>query len=107
MKVSKLKRWDAAEHLKTPAAQTEYLNMVLADGDADEVRDALNVIARARGMGKVAKAAGVTREGLYKALGKKGNPGFVTVQRVVRAFGMTLEASVGAKKRQGRKRTIA
>jgi probable addiction module antidote protein len=107
MRVSKLKRWDAAEHLKTAKAQQEYLNMVLADGNANEVRDALNVIARARGMAKVAKAAGVSREGLYKALGKNGNPGGGTLLAVVRAFGMKLEASSGPKKRAGKKRDVA
>lgn len=110
MKVSKLKRWDAAEHLKTPEAQQEYLNLALAEGNDDEVRDALNVIARAKGMAKVAKSAGISRTVLYKALGKDGNPGFVTVHRVVRGLGMTLEVNVGAaKKRQrhGRKRKIA
>ena len=61
MKVSKLKKFDAAEHLQTPDARAEYLSMVLADGAPGEVRDALNVVARAQGMSQVAKAAGVTR----------------------------------------------
>ena len=74
MKVSKLKKFDAAEHLRTPKARAEYLSLVLADGDPAEVRDALNVVARAQGMSEVAKAAGVTREGLYKTLGAGGNP---------------------------------
>jgi probable addiction module antidote protein len=55
---------DAAEHLRTPASRAEYLNIVLADGDPAEVRDALNLVARAQGVSQVAKAAGVTREGL-------------------------------------------
>jgi DNA-binding phage protein len=46
MKVSKLKKFDAAEHRRTPAARAEYLNIVLADGDPTEVRDALNLVAR-------------------------------------------------------------
>ena len=49
MKVSKLKKFDAAEHLRTPEARAEYLSLVLADGDPAEVRDALNVVARAQG----------------------------------------------------------
>jgi DNA-binding phage protein len=48
MKVSKLKKFDAVEHLRTPAARAEYLNIVLADGDPAEVRDALNLVARAQ-----------------------------------------------------------
>lgn len=63
MKVSKLKKFDATEHLRTPEARAEYLNLVLADGDAAEIRDALNLVARAQGMSVVAKAAGVTQRG--------------------------------------------
>ncbi|MGJ4933691.1 addiction module antidote protein [Bradyrhizobium oligotrophicum] len=92
MKVSKLKKFDAAEHLGTPAARAEYLNLVLADGDPAEVRDALNLVARAQGMSQVAKAAGVTREGLYKTLGENGNPEFATVLRIINAMGIRLTA---------------
>jgi probable addiction module antidote protein len=92
MKVSKLKEFDAAEHLRTPKARAEYLSIVLADGDPAEVRDALNVVARAQGMSEVAKAAGVTREGLYKTLGASGNPEFSTVMRVIEAMGIRLSA---------------
>jgi probable addiction module antidote protein len=48
MKVSKLRKFDAAEHLRTPEARAEYLNIVLADGDPAEVHDALNLVARER-----------------------------------------------------------
>lgn len=58
MKVSKLKKFDAAEHLRTPKARAEYLSLVLADGDPAEVRDALNVVARAQGMSEIAKLPG-------------------------------------------------
>lgn len=92
MKVSKLKKFDAAEHLRTPKARAEYLSLVLADGDPAEVRDALNVVARAQGMSAVAKAAGVTREGLYKTLGVDGNPEFATIMRVIGAMGIRLSA---------------
>ncbi|MGJ5096463.1 addiction module antidote protein [Bradyrhizobium oligotrophicum] len=92
MKISKLKTFDAAEHLRTPTARAEYLNLVLADGDPAEVRDALNLVARAQGMSQVAKAAGVTREGLYKTLGENGNPEFATVLRIITAMGIRLTA---------------
>jgi probable addiction module antidote protein len=92
MKVSKLKKFDATEYLRTPEARAEYLNIVLADGDPTEVRDALNLVARAQGMGEVAKAAGVTREGLYKTLGENGNPEFATILRVIGAMGIRLIA---------------
>ena len=43
-------------------------------------------------MSVVAKAAGVTREGLYKTLGETGNPEFATVLRVIGAMGIRLVA---------------
>lgn len=100
MKVSKLKKFDAAEHLRTPKARAEYLNLVLADGDPAEVRDALNIVARAQGMSEVAKAAGVTREGLYKTLGEDGNPEFATVMKVISALGIRLSAQAAKPKKK-------
>ena len=100
MKVSKLKKFDAAEHLRTPEARAEYLNIVLTDGDPTEVRDALNLVARAQGMSEVAKAVGVTREGLYKTLGENGNPEFATVLRVIGAMGIRLTAEPAKPKRK-------
>lgn len=105
MKVSKLKKFDAAEHLRNPKARAEYLSLVLADGDPAEVRDALNVVARAQGMSEVAKAAGVSREGLYKTLGEGGNPEFATILRVIGALGIRLSAQAADAK--SKKKAVA
>ena len=51
---------------------------------------ALGNIARARGMAKLAKDAGLTREGLYKALNKDSNPSFGTILKVMKALGLKL-----------------
>src|SRR5437660_8978733 len=85
-------RFDAAEYLDTEQRQVAYITAALETGDADFVRDALGIVARARGMGHVAKIAGLNRESLYKALGETGNPEFATVMRVVQALGLTLTA---------------
>jgi probable addiction module antidote protein len=85
-------RFDAADYLDTEERQAAYITAALETGDADFVRDALGVVARARGMGKIAKNAGLNRESLYKALGETGNPEFHTVMRIVRALGLTLSA---------------
>ena len=62
---------------------------------------------RARGMGQVAKTAGLNRESLYKALGEAGNPEFATVMRVVHALGLTLTARPTARTRTAKKRRAA
>lgn len=86
--------FDAARYLTTPEAQTELLNDALASGSAAYVAQALGVIARARGMTEVARAAGVTREALYKSLSDEGDPRLTTLLGVIRALGVTLQAQV-------------
>ena len=44
-------------------------------------------------MTEVARAAGLGRESLYKALSPDGNPEFATVLYVVRSLGLKLHAS--------------
>ena len=56
------------------------------------IAQALGVIARARGMTKVAREAGVTREALYKSLSDAGDPRPTRLLGVTRALGMTLSA---------------
>jgi probable addiction module antidote protein len=45
-------------------------------------------------MSKIARAAGLGRESLYKALSPDGNPEFVTVLKVMRALGLKLKVAV-------------
>jgi probable addiction module antidote protein len=88
----KTTRFDAADYLDTEDRQVAYISAALETGDADFVRDALGLVARARGMSEIARLAGLNRESLYKALGETGNPEFSTVMRIVRALGLTLTA---------------
>jgi probable addiction module antidote protein len=62
-------------------------------------------MARAKGMAKVARQAGLGRESLYKALRPKGNPAFATVLKVVDALGLSLTAA--ARRSGGRRRKRA
>src|SRR5690349_1302148 len=89
---TKTTRFDAADYLDTEGRQAAYITSALETGDAEFVRDALGIVARARGMAEIAKNAGLNRESLYKALGETGNPEFATVMRIVRAMGLTLSA---------------
>jgi probable addiction module antidote protein len=93
---SKTTRFDATSYLDTEERQVAYIVAALETGDADFVRDALGLIARARGMAGIARKAGLNRESLYKALGETGNPEFATVMRIVRALGLTLSAHPAA-----------
>lgn len=105
--LSKTTRFDAADYLDTEERQVAYIAAALESGDADFVRDALGLVARARGMGGIAKRAGLNRENLYKALGETGNPEFVTVMRIVRALGLTLSARRAANGSTSKRRRVA
>ncbi len=104
--MTKTTRFDATVYLDSEERQAAYIAAALESGDADFVRDALGLVARARGMGEIAKSAGLNRESLYKALGESGNPEFGTVMRVLHAMGLTLSARP-ATPRQRRKRRAA
>lgn len=86
------KRWDITEHLDSDEAIAAYIDVVLEAGDPDEIRDAIGNVARAKGMTGLAEQAGITRAGLYKALGENGNPSFGTIMAVLKALGVTLHA---------------
>jgi probable addiction module antidote protein len=81
MKTIQLRRWDSAEHLKTPEDMALYLEACLqeAGDDAAFVAKALGNIARAKGMSQLANETGMGRESLYKALSGEGNPSFATI----------------------------
>jgi probable addiction module antidote protein len=91
----KTEAFDAARYLGSAEAQGELLNDALESGNAAYVAAALGVIARARGMGEVARAAGVTREALYRSLSEAGDPRLSTLLGVMRALGVRLVAEVG------------
>lgn len=82
--------YDTAEYLDTPERVAAYIAVVLEEGDPILIRDAIGIVARARGMTLIARETGMARESLYKALSETGNPSFETVTKVLRALGMRL-----------------
>ncbi len=93
-KRTKTMPYDVASQLRTANERAAYLDAWLAEApdDAAGIARALGDIARAKGMTRVAKDAGMSRESLYKALGGEGNPSFATVLKVARALGLTFHA---------------
>src|SRR5205823_12491469 len=75
-----------------PQFAAEYLKAVMEDAQEPKVLLlALRQVAEARGgIAKVAKAAGVERESLYRALSKSGNPRLSTLVAVTKAVGLKL-----------------
>jgi probable addiction module antidote protein len=76
---------------KNPSFAAEYLKAALEDEDEPRVLLlALRHLAQAQGIAKVAKAAGVERESLYRALSARGNPRLSTLVAVTKAIGLRL-----------------
>lgn len=92
IKVDALPTFDAALYLDSAQAIAAHLTDILQEDDAELFSTALGDIARARGMTEIAKAAGITREALYKALRPGSAPRFDTVNRVCTALGVRLAA---------------
>lgn len=85
-----IKKWDAADYLKTTDDIAAYLEAVVEDGDTKEILQALGVVARSAGMTEISKRTGLGRESLYKALGPNGNPSFATVNNVLKALNLKM-----------------
>jgi probable addiction module antidote protein len=84
------KDFDVAEYLDSPEVIAAFLAETFKDGDASEIAEALGEVARAKGMTYVAKKAGMSREGLYKALSADGHPEFTTILKVMKALDVDL-----------------
>lgn len=96
IKADELPEFDAAAYLDGEEAIAAYLTDIIEANDAGLLAAALGTIARARGMGEIAKSAGITREALYKALRPGSEPRFDTINRVCGALGVRLVAQVSS-----------
>lgn len=76
---------------KEPDFAAEYLKAALEDEDEPRVLlMALRHLAQAQGIAKVAKATGIERESLYRALSVRSNPCLSTPSPLLRRFGLRL-----------------
>jgi len=76
---------------KHPDFAAEYLKSALEEDDDPRVLlIALRHLALAQGTAKVAKAARIERESLYRALSARGNPRLSTLFAVSKAIGLRL-----------------
>jgi probable addiction module antidote protein len=91
-RVSNLPSFDPAQYLDSDEAVAEYLTAILEEDNPGLLAAALGDIARARGMSEIAKASGLAREALYKALKPDAQPRFDTIARVCKALGVRLVA---------------
>ncbi|MDR2685860.1 MAG: putative addiction module antidote protein [Rickettsiales bacterium] len=83
----KTKKWDTAEHLRSPAEIENYLTESFAEGDEKQIIRALDNAVRAQGILSVARKIGRDRAGLYRALSGDKDPRFSTIIKAANACG--------------------
>lgn len=88
-------RFDASDYLDNDDLMAEYLGACLEDPNPDVFLAALADVAKAKGMTDIARAAGLGRESLYKALAPGAHPRHETIRRVVEALGFKLTVGHG------------
>ncbi len=92
IKVADLPEFEVSPYLDSEDAIAAYLTNIIEANNPALLAAALGDIARARGMTEIAKASGLTREALYKALRPDAQPRFDTISRVCAALGVRLVA---------------
>ena len=81
---------DSADYLNSAEAIAAYLDAYLEDATPEELRNPLATVARSHGISDLARRSGVSRPGIYKALGQDGNPSFETIRSILSAMGLRL-----------------
>ncbi len=84
------KVFDPVDFLKTEEDIQYYLEAAAQDEDPKSFLRALRTAAKARGMMALAEKADMPRESLYRALSENGNPNYLTLRKIARAFGLNL-----------------
>lgn len=82
--------FDSADYLNTAEAIAAYLDAYLEGATPEELRRALATVARSHGVANLSARSGITRQGIYKALGEDGNPSFETIRSILGAMGLRL-----------------
>ena len=84
----KLTEFDASKSLDNEVVIAEYLTAALEHDDPGVFLAAVGDVAKARGMASIAKATGLGRESLYKALAPGAKPRYDTIVKVLRSLGV-------------------
>ena len=82
--------YEASRFLDSPETISAYLAQSMRSQDPQLLMKALAEVAKAQGVNKVAEAAGVNRESLYKTLKGGSKTRYETVQKLMVALGVEL-----------------
>ncbi|HEX4890916.1 MAG TPA: addiction module antidote protein, partial [Alphaproteobacteria bacterium] len=82
----KLTTYDPAEDLNSDEAVAIFMAEAFRTNDAAYIAHALGVVARAKGMTRIAEQTGLSREQLYRSFSANGNPTLKTTLAVMEAL---------------------
>jgi probable addiction module antidote protein len=88
--MTNVREFDAAYHLDNPEVVAAFIEDAIETGDDAYIKHAIGIVARARGMDEMARRLGMSRSGLYKALGPEGNTSFTTMRRLLASLDVEL-----------------
>ena len=85
--------YETGRFLETEQDIAEFLDAILETGDPATIADGIGIgiAARARGMTQLARDTGLSRESLYRALDRDGNPESRHGHESARSVGRPLE----------------
>jgi probable addiction module antidote protein len=89
----KVTKFDPSAFLDNDELIAEYLTAALEDENPDVFLAAVGNVAKARGIGAIAKSTGLARESLYKAIAPGAKPRYDTVLKVLQSLGVKLTVS--------------
>ena len=89
----RLAAFEPAEFLDNEEIIAEYLSVAIADPNPDVFLRAMANVAKARGIAEIAKASGLGRESLYKALAPGAKVRYETVRKVLDSLGVKLKVA--------------
>lgn len=79
--------------LADPEIAEGYLNSALEDSPQMFLKALLNVTQAQKSVAAVAKASGIKRETIYRALSKSGNPTLETLNAVLETLGLRIQVA--------------
>ena len=82
--------FDVLDYLGTPEDRAAYIEAVLEEGDSAYLIEAIGNVARAQGASAFAAETGLSRETIYKAFIRGGNPTVDTLFKALAALGLKL-----------------
>ncbi|ARB29465.1 putative addiction module antidote protein [Pseudomonas tolaasii] len=99
--------YEASRFLDSPEVISAYLAQSMKSHDPQILMKALAEVAKAQGVNKVAEAAGVNRESLYKTLKGGSKTRYETVQKLMLALGVELTVQPIASGKAARAKSVS